>query len=365
MGSHKNRVPNEEKKQAGTDEFSEIQDFFDDLEPGKSLSVFRIQPPWCSGFLERINVIEDQPIDVEYLVKRWGGFILRLKRVGSRGKTQGKFVKGSVDLVLKSYPPKVKGVLITEEELEGLPKKGAPGLRISDIHEKTLNEQILEQLREAAQPQESSSIGDFAKLLEVVNGQQGPLLKMLLSQGMNRNPQVAQAASPIGQVADMLKQFEAMRGYFSGFQQPVPVQQAQTEDNTIITTIGEVLKTLLQKPQQQNQQIMPNPHGFQGVPNPNHQQNYGHVTAPEQTPVQSQTQQGGDFSQVLSSMSTPQILDAVLTTFSQMTEDQKGEIKDMLDTAGYSQQIVDALCDDDEPDEPTDPQGANDQKSPD
>lgn len=358
MSKSKNTGQYDEKKPAEKDELAEVQDFFDDLTPGKSVSVFRVHPHWCAGFLERIDVIEEEPIDLEYLVKRWGGKVLRLKRVGPRGK----FARGSVDLILRSYPPKVRGVPVTEEELEGLPRKGAPGLRKQDM-EKTLNEEILEQLREAAQPQESSSIGDFAKLLEVVNGQQGPLLKMLLSQGMNRNPQIAQAASPIVQVADMLKQFEAMRGYFSGFQQPVAVPQ-QTEDNTIITTIGEVLKTLLQKPQQQVQQGMHNPNGLQGVPNPNHQQNYGHVTAPEPTPVQSQTQQGGDFSQALSSLPPAQILDTVLTTFSQMTQDQKGEIKDMLDSAGYSQQIVDALCEDDEPDEPTDPQGSNNQESP-
>ena len=73
-----------------------------------------------------------------------------------------------------------------------------------------------------------------------------------------------------------------------------------------------------------------------------------------------------DLSETLARRAPEEILDIVLTAFDKMSEDQKLRIKDLLDSSGFSDQIVEALGgfeeedENDEPNEPANPPGSDD-----
>ena len=68
------------------------------IKSGWSLGISRIRPGWCSGYLERVECTENEPIDMTYIIEQWGGHILRLRLCDERGK-----YRGGTDLNLQSY----------------------------------------------------------------------------------------------------------------------------------------------------------------------------------------------------------------------------------------------------------------------
>lgn len=79
------------------------------LKPGWSVAIMRVKPGWCRGYLERIDVLEDETIDLDYLVSTWGGEVLRLRVCDERGAYQG-----GADVPLYSYPPRFRGQLMRQ-----------------------------------------------------------------------------------------------------------------------------------------------------------------------------------------------------------------------------------------------------------
>jgi len=82
------------------DQIDKLDRFFGGLNPGVSVLIERVQPSWCNGLLEEIQVTDDG-LDLDYLIDTWGGQLLSLKM---RGKA-GKLVGGSYKVPLYSYPP--------------------------------------------------------------------------------------------------------------------------------------------------------------------------------------------------------------------------------------------------------------------
>lgn len=114
----KNEAVQEDKRtpvQAAADrQLEEISDFFLSLQPGVSLLIERLQPTWCGGYLEEIQ-ITDEGISLDYLINTWGGHLLLVKPRGPRGRLIG----GSFRVPLFSFPPLRFGKRLRENDKSG------------------------------------------------------------------------------------------------------------------------------------------------------------------------------------------------------------------------------------------------------
>lgn len=86
-----------------------IKDLFSDLRPGYRLVITRLAPTWCYGWLETLEILPDDSIDLEYICSVWGGNKLRLQLQGDNRR----YLKSAEIFV--AHPPKYQGVVITPE----------------------------------------------------------------------------------------------------------------------------------------------------------------------------------------------------------------------------------------------------------
>ena len=91
------------------DEFSAL------MRPEYHVHVSRVRPEWCAGFLERINIEENQDLAglQEEIVANWGGHVFKLQLRDSKNR----FVK-QITLHAKSFSPLVKGRKLSRYEIE-------------------------------------------------------------------------------------------------------------------------------------------------------------------------------------------------------------------------------------------------------
>jgi len=105
------------EKETKTDEML-IDDRFERLtkalRPGYSVAIHRIRPSWCAGFLERVEISDEDSIDLTYIVDTWGGASFNLRVCDEHG-----IYRGGAAINCASYPPKVRGKRITREGIEG------------------------------------------------------------------------------------------------------------------------------------------------------------------------------------------------------------------------------------------------------
>lgn len=91
------------------DHLAAISDFFEGLTTGVSVMVSRLEPEWCSGYLEEIDIMEGrEPIDINYLIKTWGGKRLRCRVRSRRGRSSGQWLR-SIDIPLQTWEPLRRG----------------------------------------------------------------------------------------------------------------------------------------------------------------------------------------------------------------------------------------------------------------
>jgi len=78
-----------------------LDTFLNGLETGFTLVIYRVEPTWCKGLLEEIQVDASKtPISLQYLINTWGGHKLRLKF----RRPDGKWAAHR-DLSLYSFDP--------------------------------------------------------------------------------------------------------------------------------------------------------------------------------------------------------------------------------------------------------------------
>lgn len=98
------------------EQLAAIADFFDGLTTGVSVMVSRLEPEWCAGYLEEREIIEGaEPIDINYLIKSWGGKRLRCRVRSKRGGNRGQWLR-SIDIPLQTWEPLRRGVRIYPRE---------------------------------------------------------------------------------------------------------------------------------------------------------------------------------------------------------------------------------------------------------
>jgi len=84
------------------------------LRPGYSIQIYRTQPTWCKGYCETVDVLDNDTIDLPYLVETWGGKAFSLRVCDEKG-----IWRGNVSFQCASYSPKVRGKKITREGIDG------------------------------------------------------------------------------------------------------------------------------------------------------------------------------------------------------------------------------------------------------
>ena len=87
-------VPEEPKDQ----DLERFESLLETLKPNTTIVISRLQPSWCTGFLEEVTLSE--AIGLDYFIDTWGGHQLSVKVRGKGGKLQG-----SHRLDLFSFPP--------------------------------------------------------------------------------------------------------------------------------------------------------------------------------------------------------------------------------------------------------------------
>lgn len=167
------------------------------LGPGTRIQISRVRPSWCKGYLEKIAVGEDG-IDIDYLIKNWGGQSLNVKVIGP-----GSRVRGSYTIELYSWPPRRRGKLLKEFDEED-EENEAPKI-VPTIHH-------------------SPEITVFQKMLETFNSQRQSevdtlraLLMAQMEQARLQNvPAPVQAPvqqNPMAELVKAAKYYQQLQGF--------------------------------------------------------------------------------------------------------------------------------------------------------
>lgn len=174
---------------------------------GFQIAIARAEPEWCSGHLETIPVVEpERPIDIDRIVNRWGGQRLQLKIKKPDGK-----ICGGGTIHCRSFPPKVKGVVITEESMMSL---GAPMPQPQPALP-----QIVQQPGAQPAPNPNPLGIDIPSLMKMAMDKKGgdtALAGKLLEHALVMQQQAMKQAAAAPQV-NMLKQMEGFMGMFEMF----------------------------------------------------------------------------------------------------------------------------------------------------
>lgn len=172
------------------------------IQSGWKVTILREQPGWCRGHLETIEYYgadDNEPIDVDYLIRQWGGRKLHLKVLNERSKWVGG---GSISLF--SYPPKVRGQILNEADMYGM----TPGPQAM------LNPAVPQQPYPTQQPQ-----FDVAKLFEMASNQKGAnfesVMKMMETfRSQMPQPQQLDPMAGFQQMLGMAQVFKQMKDVF-------------------------------------------------------------------------------------------------------------------------------------------------------
>lgn len=174
---------------------------------GWQIAIARAEPTFCAGHLETIPVVEpERPIDIDQIVARWGGQRLQLKIKGPDGK-----IRGGGTIHCRSFPPKVKGVVITEESMMRLGAPPTPATTMPQINQQPA----------APQAQNPNPLGiDIPGLMKMAMAGKGggdtALAGKLLEYAFTMQQNAMKQAQSAPQM-NMMKQMEGMLGMFEMF----------------------------------------------------------------------------------------------------------------------------------------------------
>jgi len=186
------------------EKLSRLEAMLKEIGAGWQVSIYRLQPSWCKGFLETIDMSDDEePIDLDYIVKQWGG-----EKIKVRIKDPRKVYRGSVDIPLHSYPPRLYG-----EELVH------PNKRAADSP--------------------SSALGNLEMILGVVEklkkSDLDPVVKILLQQqaAFQTQPQ-----SGVQNLLESLAVLEKFKGFFGHVE-----EKPRAAEGDLLGNINAILDT--------------------------------------------------------------------------------------------------------------------------
>lgn len=303
-------------------EISAVQQQLDNLSDGCKIKITRVSPTWCAGHLETIHIVDpSEPVDLDTLISRWGGQVLRITIM----KSDGRYCGGGT-IACKSYRPRVRGRDITEEDLLESP--------LTRPRFQAPQQPVAQQVNPLGQL--GLDIPSLIKLAQGGKGDSGALISKVLEPVLYMQQQaIAQAAqqpqtnmvAQMEQMMSMMKFMSEMRGMFSGDGAP--------DGDGLTPMLGQLLSGIMSAKQQQ--QAAPAPHPQQhrkprivgppaphpqqiagpppqtaGHPGPNHQQNVNPPSLRE-------------LSDYMAKLSPRDAASVAVEAFGAMPEDQRNE----------------------------------------
>lgn len=243
----------ENKPVTDNDGLCELENLIDD---GTKITISRVEPPWAKGMLESIEV--GPFFGLDYLIKKWGGSILRIKVRGQRGRIAKQF-----DVPLRGWPVKMNGKVITEQSIiEGITEdttKTAP----TDNTLSTVQSLISNLTQSQPSPNDGLQGGLTLaqQLMNLLNQQRNNDLQVMGQ--WNTQPQ---PMDPIGNFVKMARAFRELQGVFGTAEPAAPAPAA----DDLLGSITPLLTGLMQmkngnqapqsQPQPQNRPMaMPTP----------------------------------------------------------------------------------------------------------
>lgn len=186
---------------------NKLMETLSSLQAGNRVIIERLRPSWCKGQLETLTV-GPEGLDLEYLIRTWGGDVLSLKVLDSHGK-----MTGSITVELYSWPTRRLGKIIKDPKFQ-------------DDEDTPSTPAIASTTQTPADPVSPLGTGPdhFMRMLELLNAQRQSevetLRALLVHQMQNQTPPPAPAstngASSIRDMAAMFKAFGELREVVQG-----------------------------------------------------------------------------------------------------------------------------------------------------
>lgn len=232
MTEKKDDIENETEGEA-----DRVQSALAGLRPGYSVTVYRVRPSWCKGWLEKVDYVDGEAIDMEYLVKQWGGEVLRVRITDERGKyVQG----GQADVPLYSYPPRFHGRILEAPHDEPIPySKQSPEDRFRQAQAQFLPQ---------AAPNPLDSAASLAALIKQLSESQQKGLTNYIDFLTRTAPQPApQSFGGIEQVMQLARAWQQLQGIFGAAQAAQAAPAPITSGDDFLPYLTDIIKTVLQK----------------------------------------------------------------------------------------------------------------------
>ncbi|MDD3380011.1 MAG: hypothetical protein PHD68_02185 [Rugosibacter sp.] len=161
----------EAKKQENSDEkptreeqdLADLDEYLSGLGPDTKLVISRVEPSWCKGLLEEMDITEStNPVSLNYLVQTWGGHKLRLRFRSSNGRWMRHH-----DVELFSYIPLVYGrpAIRRLENAHDLPGQSPPAPVPAPVPPQDTKKDIME-LMMLMQQQRAQDMNALANLMK-------------------------------------------------------------------------------------------------------------------------------------------------------------------------------------------------------
>lgn len=273
-------------------ETGRLHHLLQNVQTGWKITIYRQAPAWCRGLLETVEVYDPQEtIDIEALIRRWGGQALHLRVL----QENGRWVGGGT-IPLYSYPPKVRGKELHEHELYTTPQQ--PNVQ-----------QPMQQITPF-----SGNTLDLSKLLDLIakgkTNEVDVLLKMMERfQGFAQHPTQQQSS------VDMMKQMMEMFALFTKMKE-VLGGESPREQEPMIPMIGDLVKSLVNGRRQPPVAAVLPPRKPPTIPT---------VSRPAPSPETAETQNLRDFADKLARLSPKDTAEVVAEALGNMPEERRQE----------------------------------------
>lgn len=236
------KLTNDERSQ------KRLERLMSNLERGWKITVYRVQPAWCRGHLQTIEIYDPaedvQMVDPDYLAQQWGGHKLHLRILDERGR----WMSGG-NISLFSYPPKVNGRVLDDPSAHRdgqylpVPTQNSPGTSMD-----------ITKLFEMIAKNKSSGGTDAATMIKLFE----------LIQAQNRQSQPPPPAVDMAnQMAAMLGVMERMQSVMSGFGSAAA---RESDPDNMLPMLADMFKQLMVQKTNRRPVYISGPSGRQNQP---------------------------------------------------------------------------------------------------
>lgn len=211
------------------------------LQPGVQVVIERLKPTWCKGQLEKLTV-DDDGLDLDYLIQNWGGQLLSIKIIGAGGR-----IRGSHSVELYSFEPRRYGKLLRAPNKPDEEETTAPAQNPVVVHPPA---------------QDASLMGKMFDMLNAQRASEVETLRLLLTQQqLTSAPAPAQTFNGVGELLKLAGAFNKLKDMFQS-EQP---QAMGNPDDMFPMQMMDMLGKFIDNRQQPRGQLVP-PQQPQGQP---------------------------------------------------------------------------------------------------